>query len=347
MHASSVKPSDQPLSDAERRFLDEAAAYLESPTFLVKIANLVGKPAEVLLSSLPERARSLISDGTSDALEKGLDWAVRSLADGERSVMPAAVQATTNDRPVQSPIASDKHALARATGNLLDTARDVIDSAKASGAARFVRRHRHTALTALTGAGGGMFGLPGLAVELPATTMLMLRSIASIAAEHGADLSDPTTRLECLAVFSLGSQPLEEMESAYLTTRLSLAMAVRQASQFLAVHTAREVSDALTKGTAPMLMRLINTIAARFQVVVSEKVAAQTVPLLGAGLGALINAAFTDHFNRVANYHFAIVELERRYGRETVQTAYENACRLRRLGRAPRTIVGQHSGLNR
>jgi hypothetical protein len=181
-----------------------------------------------------------------------------------------------------------------------------------------------------------MLGLPGLAVELPATTMLMLRSIASIAAEQGADLSDPATRLECLAVFSLGSQPLEEMESAYLTTRLSLALAVRQASHFVATHSAREISDALTRGTAPLLMRLVNAIATRFQIVVSEKLAAQTVPLLGAGLGALVNAAFTDHFNRVARYHFTIVEMERRYGRDLVQRAYQNAIARQRANRGSR-----------
>lgn len=286
------------LTERERQFLAEAADYLENPAFLVRIANLVGKPAEALLHSLPDRARQLITDGTSAALRRGLDWAARSV--------PSWAGDPSNGEGV--------------------------DSGKQEGGTigRLLHKHTHTALTAMTGVGGGLWGLPGLAVELPATTLLMLRSIAQIAAEHGADLNDPATRLECLAVFSLGSQPLEEMESAYFTTRLSLALTVRQASTFIGAHTAREVSDALVKGTAPILVRLINTIAARFQVVVTEKVAAQAVPLVGAGLGAIVNAAFTDHFNRVARYHFAIVEMERRYGRDVVQAAYELACRARK-----------------
>lgn len=133
------------------------------------------------------------------------------------------------------------------------------------------------------------------------------------------------------------------MESAYFTTRLSMALAVRQASHFLATHSAREVTEALSRGTAPLLMRLLQTIAARFQVVVSQKVAAQAVPLIGAASGAFINAAFTDHFNRVARFHFAILALERRYGREVVQAAYEEACREQRARRQGRSIVRVNS----
>lgn len=333
------------LSDAELRLLGEAAHYLESPTFLIKIANLAGKPAEALLASLPQRVRLLIADATSEALRKGLDWAVKSLAE-EKAAHDAARVADLAER-------LEKHRAENGTGKpvktnvlaqhataLIETTQEFLLSARASSFGQFIGRHRHTALTALTGAGGGMLGLPGLAVELPATTLLMLRSIASIAAEHGADLGDPATRLECLAVFSLGSQPLEDMESAYFTTRLSLAMGVRQSSHFVATHSAREISDALARGSAPMLMRFINSIAARFQVVVSEKIAAQAVPLVGAGCGAVVNAAFTDHFNRVANYHFAIVAMERQHGRDVVQAAYEQACRARSANSKLRPLYG-------
>jgi hypothetical protein len=290
-------PSGNTLTDQERAMLAEAAAYLEDPSFLIRVANLVGKPAEALLNSVPERGRQLVADSTHRALRRGLDWAVHSL--------PAPANETAP------------------RGRL----------------SRFVENNVHTAATALTGAGGGLLGLPGLVVELPATTALMLRSIAVIAAEHGADLNDPATRLECLAVFSFGSEPLEEMESSYFTSRVSVALAVRQAGHFVAAHSAREISDALARGTAPLLIRLVNTIAARFQVVVSQKLAAQAVPLIGAGLGALVNAAFTDHFNRVARYHFSIVALERRYGREVVQAAYAEACRTQRARRHGRSIV--------
>jgi hypothetical protein len=289
------------LSAEDREFLRAAADYLERPTFLMRIASLVGKPAEAMLAMLPNRAQALVADASSKALTSALDWAVRSIPE----TAPAAAG---------SPAAS------------------------ASPAARSRKRNLsgqlHTAVTATTGAVGGFFGVAALPIELPATTIVMLRSIAKIAAEHGADLRDPQVRLQCLSVFSFGAPQIETMESAYFTGRLGLALAVKDASVFVSQHTAREVSDAVAKGTAPMLVRLINQIASRFQVVVTEKVVAQAVPIAGAASGALVNAAFSEHFNTVARFHFGIVELERKYGKPAVQSAYEEARMARTAERA-------------
>ncbi len=269
------------LSDDELNFLAEAAAFLENPGFLTSIANLVGKPAEALLTFLPDKAQQRIGEATQAALRRGLDWAVSSVP---------ARQA---------------------------------DSASGWGwAPGFLDKHKHTAIAALSGAGGGFFGLAGLPVEIPVTTLVMLRSIACIAAESGADLSDPKVRLECLSVLSFGSPADEEMESAYFTSRLGLAMAVKQAAEFVAANGARGLSDALARGTGPVLVRLINAVAARFEIVVTEKVAAQAIPVLGAAMGALINASFTDYFNRIARYHFGVLALERQYGQAAVRMAY-------------------------
>ncbi len=283
------------ISADDQRFLAEAADYLEHPRFLMRVANLVGKPAEALLGRLPESAQRAIADTTHSALETALRWAVRTLADPS--------QASSGTR---------------------------LQLASRAAALRRLEQHVHTAVAATTGAVGGFWGLPGMAVEVPATTVVMLRSIARVAAEEGFPLDDPQTRLHCLAVLSLGSQRLSSMESAYLGSRLGLALAIRDASAFFAKHSASEITEALSKGTAPVLARLLNVIASRFQVVLSQKMAAQSVPVAGAAMGALVNAAFADHFNRVARYHFGILRLEKRYGREMVQAAYRRALQSHR-----------------
>ena len=48
-----------------------------------------------------------------------------------------------------------------------------------------------------------------------------------------------------------------------------------------------------------MLVRLIAQIASRFGVVVTRKLAAQAVPVIGALGGAAVNYAFIDHFKRL------------------------------------------------
>jgi EcsC protein family len=61
-------------------------------------------------------------------------------------------------------------------------------------------------LATASGAAGGAFGLPTLPIELPVSTIIMLRSIADIARNEGEDLSDPETALSCLEVFALGGR---------------------------------------------------------------------------------------------------------------------------------------------
>ena len=71
-----------------------------------------------------------------------------------------------------------------------------------------------------------------------------------------------------------------------------------------------------------MVVRFISQIAARFGVSVSQKLAAQAVPILGAVGGAAVNAAFADHFQTMARGHFIVRRLERTHGAEAVGFEY-------------------------
>jgi hypothetical protein len=262
-------------------FLHEAASYLEQPRFLIRAANLMGKPAERILRALPARAQSLVGSATKAALEQSLEWAIRTL--------PAEESLSVSRRSWPS-------------------------------GPRF-----HTSMTATTGALGGMFGLWGAALEIPATTTLMLRSISQMAERNGCDPRDPSVRLQCLSVLSFGSPKIEAMESAYFSARVGMVLAMRDAARYLAQEGTRDIGGAISQTAAPAIVRLINQIASRFEIVISQKLAVQAIPIAGAVMGSLINIEFTNHFNRVAEFHFGIVRLERCYGREAVQAAYQQA----------------------
>ena len=79
----------------------------------------------------------------------------------------------------------------------------------------------------------------------------------------------------------------------------------------------------LVEEGAPILVRLIAQLSSRFAASVSEKVAAQSVPLIGAAGGAAINLLFIDHFQDMARGHFVVRRLERAYGAELVRAEYE------------------------
>ncbi len=176
----------------------------------------------------------------------------------------------------------------------------------------------HKAAAAASGAIGGAFGLSAVAIELPVSTTILLRSIADIASENGEDLSKPETSLACIEVFALGGPAHDEgvLEGGYFAVRAALAQSVSEGARFL-------LRQGLASETAPVLVRLISQIAARFGVVVTEKVAAQAVPVIGAFGGAAVNAAFADHFQALARGHFTVRRLERQYGHDAIKFEYE------------------------
>ena len=176
----------------------------------------------------------------------------------------------------------------------------------------------HRALAALSGAMGGALGFSAVLVELPISTTIMLRAIARIAQSEGEDLSDPETSLACLQVFALaghsGSEHLHE--SGYFAVRAAMARSMTGALRQLA-------GRGLVDESASAIVRLVGQIGSRFGIVVSQKFAAQAVPVLGALGGAAVNAAFMDHFQTLARGHFTVRRLERIYGPGTVRLAYD------------------------
>jgi hypothetical protein len=159
----------------------------------------------------------------------------------------------------------------------------------------------HKALVAASGAVGGSFGLAALPVELPISTIIMLRSIGDVARSEGEDLTDPETALACLQVFALGGLKGETdaADSGYFAVRGLLAKSVAEAARFVAER------GGVAEG-APVLVRLIAQIASRFGVVVTQKLAVQAVPIIGAVGGAAVNYAFIDHFQEMARAHFVV-----------------------------------------
>lgn len=175
----------------------------------------------------------------------------------------------------------------------------------------------HKAASAASGAAGGAFGLAALSVELPVSTTIMMRSVADVARAEGADLDDRQTQLECVMVLGLGGPSASDdaAEVGYFAVREAMTRAVSSAAAHLAHH-------GLAKEGAPALVRLISLIAEHYSVNVTEKAAAQMVPLIGAVGGAAINTIFIDHFQSVARGHFAVRRLERQYGEALVRERY-------------------------
>jgi hypothetical protein len=176
----------------------------------------------------------------------------------------------------------------------------------------------HRALATASGAAGGTFGLAVLPVELPVSTVIMLRSIADIAQSEGENLSSPEAVLSCVEVFALGGRAgsADASESGYFAVRGMLAKTVTEAARFVAER-------GVIKEGAPILLKFVTQVAARFGLVVTQKIAVQALPVVGALGGAAVNYAFIQHFQDIARGHFTVRRLERLYGEEKIRSEYD------------------------
>jgi hypothetical protein len=155
------------------------------------------------------------------------------------------------------------------------------------------------ALAAFTGAVGGAGGIATALAELPITVTVILHAILRAAEAEGFDTTLPEVRAEALRVLMAGG-PMDAddgINTSFIGARMTL--------------------------TGPALHKLLAKIVPGFATVLSQKLAAQTVPLLGAVTGAGLNAAFLTHYRELAHIRFALLRLTLLHGAEPVRAQFE------------------------
>jgi hypothetical protein len=183
----------------------------------------------------------------------------------------------------------------------------------------------HKLVASLLGGGAGLFGFTALAIELPLTTTVILRSIAEIAKMNGEDMKSIETRLNCVQVFAFGSKSKEDdgVNSSYYAIRILLSREIAMLAGRLESILAGDLSSGI-------LAKFLGKIAERFSQNVLVKFAGQAVPFIGAAGGATINYFFTDFYQDIASAHFTIRRLERKYSPEFIESEYNQiAIRLK------------------
>ena len=163
----------------------------------------------------------------------------------------------------------------------------------------------HKVMATLSGAIGGFGGLPTALAELPVATTMIFRAVQGVAAQYGEDPADPETRLQALAVFGAGEDGEDGIDTSFLGARLGLSGA--------AVHT------------------LIARVAPRFAAVLTQKLATQAVPILGAAAGAGTNYAFTQYYVEMAHVHFGLRQIVRKHGEDAVLDVFHAALAKRQV----------------
>lgn len=261
---------------------------------------------------LDEAARFFANPGL---VAKSLSWAGKPVESMQKRLpgkVKVAIAVVTEKAIKKALIAAVK---------TIPSNKEVVDREKES----VTSSRLHRVLATVTGVAGGLVGLPSLVVELPLTTVLILRAISDQARLFGHDLSNLETRLECLMVFTMGvpeasdGSGLDKPTASYFAARASFVTMMRRAVATAGAFTATELISTFERGSAPLLTKFVAAIAEKFQIRVSQKFLAEGVPIFGAIGGGAVNYAFTDFFVRTARYHFGIRALEKKYGEDVVQ----------------------------
>ncbi|MDN5785603.1 EcsC family protein [Pseudorhodobacter sp.] len=177
--------------------------------------------------------------------------------------------------------------------------RRAVDLAQRGQRAPDVGRHGAPVLAAITGAVGGAGGFATALAELPISITVILHAILRAAEAEGFDTNLPEVRAEALRVLMSGG-PLDDddgINSSFIGARITL--------------------------TGPALQKLLAKIVPKFAAVMSQKLAAQAVPVLGAVTGASLNAAFLTHYRELAHIRFGLLRLSLLHGAEPVRVAFE------------------------
>jgi hypothetical protein len=191
----------------------------------------------------------------------------------------------------------------------------------------------HKLYAASSGAIGGFFGFTAMFVELPISTTIMMRAVADVARSEGFDLENLATKRACIEVFALGGNTADDdgTDTGYYVVRGFASSVAANLSKPLAEIAAQQAGKGVAshgfklapQQAANWLAALIEKVASRFGVVISNKFAAQAVPIIGAVSGAAVNTLFTDFYQDMARGHFTIMRLEQKYGPEHIKAAYE------------------------
>ncbi|MCR8726629.1 EcsC family protein [Frigidibacter sp. ROC022] len=158
------------------------------------------------------------------------------------------------------------------------------------------RLHRMAAM--VSGAAGGAAGLGSALVELPATVALIFGAMQKAAGEEGFDPASEEVRVICLDILGSGGPGAADdgVNTGFLGARLGLSGS--------AIHA------------------VIARVAPRFATMLGQKLASQTVPILGAAAGAGVNFMFMDYFQAMARVRFGLRRLALEHGEEPVREAF-------------------------
>jgi hypothetical protein len=154
-------------------------------------------------------------------------------------------------------------------------------------------------LATTEGAATGFWGLPGLAVDIPAIVTLALRTIYKIGICYGYESKTKADKDFILSILSIASSnTVAEKTAAVLTLR---SIEVTIAKQTWKAIAERAAQQELSKEAGIIALRKL---ASQLGVNLTKRKAAEAIPVIGAGVGAAVNGWYIKEVGWAARRAF-------------------------------------------
>ena len=140
---------------------------------------------------------------------------------------------------------------------------------------------KYVAIAATEGGGMGALGLPGMVVDIPSLIFINFRAIGEYATYYGFDIELQEEKIYILNILSLASAPTDQAK------HVAMAQLAKIATQVAKKQTWKELEQIF-------FVSMIKKLAEALGINLTKAKLAQTVPILGALVGAGFNAYYTD-----------------------------------------------------
>ncbi|MDY0936176.1 EcsC family protein [Pseudomonas viridiflava] len=236
----------------------------------------------------------------------GVGPAIRGAIEGLTSVCHDAAQWSVRPEAIFEEFRGDGHSTIKTHKDILDLDLEQIDKVVGFLGAKY------KGIALVEGAGAGVAGLPGLAIDIPALITLNLRAIGEYAAYYGFDTSRQEERLFAFNVLGLASSPTDGSKA------LAMAQLIKISQDVAKKATWQELEKSA-------FVKIIQEIAKALGIRLTKAKLAQAIPAIGAAVGGGFNAYFTMKVCDAAYYLYRERFLAQKYGVEIIEETVKPA----------------------
>lgn len=238
----------------------------EGPGYLAKAGNFVLWPIEKAFDVL-------VPDGVQDAVARAIEAFLNGLS--------VASRISINTEEVRARV------LANQQGNGLDL--HGLDTA-----AKYYCK-RHVVYATAEGGAAGAVGIAGLAADIPALFTIAFRLIQEIATCYGYDPYDEIEHTYVLHVLQTGS-------TGDVKAKVEFLVGLKQVEQVLLKVAWKQMNQALARKELSQQAALaaLRQFARTLGIQITKRKALQSIPVVGALIGASFNATFVNDVGRAA-----------------------------------------------